>query len=148
MPASATTIESDRRREVAKANLEAASDRTLDPLDPRWLVALEAAKSLQGPLLTFERRRTVLAFANRIGVRPFDANLIIAAMQDRARRGEPLDAAMPTVALTAAPPPRHTRSRRLAAAGRSLDRRGWMPILFAALIAAALHGWVIVALLR
>lgn len=93
----------EARRSVARENVEAAHERTLDPCDPRWQVALEAARQMQGPLLTFERRRTVLALAHRVGVRPFDTHLIIAAVQDRARRGERLVDAMPVVALTQAP---------------------------------------------
>ncbi len=88
-------------RAVAQANLEAAIDHTLDPRDPRWLVAIETSSQLSGSLLTFERRRKVLAFAQKMGVRPFDANLIIAAVQDRARRGEAPEHAKSTIALTA-----------------------------------------------
>lgn len=94
-------VESQARRAVTQSNVESAFDSPLDPHDPRWLVATETAAQLEGSLLTFERRRKVLAFAHRVGVRPFDANLIIAAVQDRARRGEPVHHAMPTVALTA-----------------------------------------------
>ncbi|MBL9149488.1 MAG: hypothetical protein JNM94_12435 [Phycisphaerae bacterium] len=109
--AQTTTFEADRSiaaprrrattdRDIARENLEAAHNRSLDPRDPRWRVALETAKLLEGPLMTFERRRRVLAFAQSVGVRPFDTHLIIAAMQDRARRGEPLDSAMPVIAMT------------------------------------------------
>jgi hypothetical protein len=91
-------------RDVARENLEAAHNRSLDPRDPRWRVALETAKLLEGPLMTFERRRRVLAFAQSLGVRPFDTHLIIAAMQDRARRGEPLESAMPVIAMTGSAP--------------------------------------------
>ncbi|GEM_PF-1564818 len=93
----------EARRGIAKSNLEAASDRSLDPRDPRWLVAIETAAQLEGSVLTFERRRKVLAFANRLGVRAFDANLIVAAIQDRARRGEPISDAAPIVSMTARP---------------------------------------------
>jgi hypothetical protein len=118
-------------RAIARENLEAASARTLDPTDPRWVVAVEAAAAMEGSLLTFERRRRVLALAQRIGVRPFDANLIIAAVQDRARRGEPIEDAVDTIAHTARP------SR---AAGR--PRRGWLPIAVVAIATLLLHGWI------
>lgn len=104
----------DARRAIAKSNLEAASDRSLDPRDPRWLVAIETAAQLEGSVLTFERRRKVLAFAHRLGVRPFDANLIVAAIQDRARRGESISEAAPIVAMTARPHGRKLGWRKVA----------------------------------
>jgi hypothetical protein len=97
-------------RSIARENREASINRDLDPRDPRWQVALETASRLEGSLLTFERRRAILAFAAKVGVRPFDANLIIAAVQDRARRGEPLEDARSTV-LIAAPVVRRPRRR-------------------------------------
>lgn len=116
------------RRAVTRSNVESAYASDLDPQDPRWLVATETAAQLEGSLLTFERRRRVLAFAERVGVRPFDANLIIAAVQDRARRGEPIDHAKPTVALTAAP-------RRRA----GLLSREALPYVITAILAVVLH---------
>ncbi len=120
------------RREVARANLEASVNNELDPRDPRWMVAVEAASKMEGSLLSFEHRRAVLAFAAKVGVRPFDANLIIAAVQDRARRGEDVEEAMPTVALTARPRP-GILSGRL--------RSPW-PYLCLAAVAVAFHVWL------
>jgi hypothetical protein len=128
-------FDSDRqaRRAITQSNVESAFGAALDPQDPRWLVATETASQLEGSLLTFERRRKVLALANRVGVRPFDANLIIAAVQDRARRGEPIDYAMPTVALTARPrrPGGSLRTRLLS--------RQAIPYLITALVAVLAH---------
>jgi hypothetical protein len=78
---------------------EAARQRALDPTDPRWLLATETQKALQGAVLAFEDRRRLLALAQRVGIRPFDANLIVALVQDRARRGEPIEAAAATIAM-------------------------------------------------
>lgn len=78
---------------------ESARQRTLDPTDPRWLLAIETQKALQGAVLAFEDRRRLLALAQRVGVRAFDANLIVALVQDRARRGEPLEAAHAMIAM-------------------------------------------------
>lgn len=128
---------SQARRAVTQANVESAYDATLDPNDPRWLVAVETAQSLEGSLLTFERRRRILALAQRVGVRPFDANLIIAAVQDRARRGEPIASAMSTVALTA------PASRRRA----GLLSREALPYTATAIAAVILHvvgAWAVV----
>ncbi|MBI1303976.1 MAG: hypothetical protein GC172_09345 [Phycisphaera sp.] len=78
---------------------EAVRQRALDPTDPRWVLAAETQKALQGAVLAFEDRRRLLALAQRVGIRPFDANLIVALVQDRARRGEPLEAAAATIAM-------------------------------------------------
>lgn len=132
------------RRAVTQSNVESAFGEAptgLDSSDPRWMVAVETAGQLEGSLLTFERRRRILALAQRVGVRPFDANLIIAAVQDRARRGEPLSAAMSTVALTAAAAPR----RRFALLSREA-----LPYTATAVAAVLLHvvgAWIIVRLL-
>ncbi len=64
----------------------------IEPSDARWLLAARVALALDGGragLLTPEQRDAVLRFAGRLGVRPFDAHVIIALVQDRARRGEP-----------------------------------------------------------
>jgi hypothetical protein len=37
--------------------------------------------------------------ATRLGIREFDAHLIVALVQDRARRGESIEGAAPTIAL-------------------------------------------------
>jgi hypothetical protein len=41
-------------------------------------------------LLTPDRRRRLVTLATKMGLRPFDAALIIAIVQDAARAGEPL----------------------------------------------------------
>ena len=94
--------ESVFRKAVAHEMLlarESARDRTFDPTDARWKVATETQRALQGAVLSFEDRRRVLALAHRLGIRPFDANLIVALVQDRARRGEALEGIAPTLAL-------------------------------------------------
>lgn len=58
-----------------------------DPLDARWVLAVRAAQSLQGPILTPERREHLLNVGKRVGLTPFDANLVLAIVQDQARRG-------------------------------------------------------------
>ncbi len=47
-----------------------------------------------------------------MGVRPFDANLIIAIVQDHARRGKVLGDAAGTVALLEPPPQRRDRDEQ------------------------------------
>jgi hypothetical protein len=59
--------------------------------DPRWLLAVKTSSLLEGgraALLRPDRRKIVLDLAQHMGLRPFDANLVIAVVQDSARAGE------------------------------------------------------------
>lgn len=63
----------------------------LSALDPRWVFAVLATKALEGgraAILRPEARQRLLREAARMGLRPFDANLVIAVVQDGARSGE------------------------------------------------------------
>jgi hypothetical protein len=111
------------RQAVADENRAAAANPGLSPSDPRWVLAARAYSQLQGSALTWERRMQVMRTAKRLGVRPFDANLIIAIVQDKARRGNGLSEAAGTLALLDPP------------AGRS---RTWTWARWAAAIACAL----------
>ncbi len=91
------------RESVVRENRAAAANRTLDPADVRWVLAVRTQSLLQGTALTPERRERVLRTAKHLGVRPFDANLIIAIVQDHARRGESLSGAAPTLAMVRDP---------------------------------------------
>src|SRR5258705_9053634 len=65
---------------------------TIEPRDARWVLAVRAAGVLQGgraALLPPESRRRLVALALSMGLRPFDANLVIAIVQDAARAGLP-----------------------------------------------------------
>lgn len=76
------------RERVAYENACAAM---LPPEDARWLFAVRVSGSLEGgkaALLTPTKRRDLIAAAVSTGLREFDANLIIAIVQDAARRGE------------------------------------------------------------
>jgi hypothetical protein len=104
------------RREQQAAAAVAAENRSasvaLSPTDPRWVLAARAYSNLQGPTLTPERRERLMRTAKQLGVRAFDANVIIAIVQDHARRGSgSLHDAAPTLALLSPPePPAATRS--------------------------------------
>jgi hypothetical protein len=100
----------DRRAlDVVKENRLAAHaestrpiDRTqIDPADPRWILAMQTQARLQGAMITPERRDELLASGTRLGLRPFEANLVIAVVQDRARTQQPLRMAAPALALVA-----------------------------------------------
>lgn len=99
------------RRAVALENRAASGNRSLDPADPRWVLAARAYGQLDGSTLSPERRDRVMRTARTLGVRPFDANVIIAIVQDQARRGQPLGASQPMLELIDRPsPPGASRS--------------------------------------
>jgi hypothetical protein len=113
------------RRAVTDENRAAAANRSLTPTDPRWVLAARAYAQLQGATMTYERRLRVMRTARRLGLRPFDANLIIAIVQDQARRGRALPEAAGTIALIEKP------ARRPA---------GWTWVRLAAAAACAIVG--------
>lgn len=98
-------------RAVRDENLAAAHNHTLDPTDPRWVVAVRTQAQLQGATLTPDRRERVMRTARQLGVRPFEANVIMAVVQDHARRG--LHLSETTGVLRLIEPPGTTRRRRL-----------------------------------
>jgi len=55
--------------------------------DPRWILAVRAAEQLRGAILTPPARDRLVRMARAFGLTAFDANLIIAIVQDQARRG-------------------------------------------------------------
>lgn len=90
----------EARQRIARENASAAM---LPPDDARWMFAQEVASRLEGgraALLRPADRRELVEVAGRLGVRAFDANLVIALVQDAARRGEDVvlqpDAAVPS----------------------------------------------------
>ena len=134
---------------------ETARERDFDPNDARWRLATETQRALQGAVLAYEDRRQLLALANRLGIRAFDANLILAVVQDRARRGEPLESAAPTVAMVPkpvasreAPSPEALLVARPAARGWTFPQIDsawlWVGAVMLAMVAdAALIAWLI-----
>ena len=91
------------RQEIIHENPRAAGNPQLTPTDPRWVLAANAYAHLQGSTLTAQRRERLMQTAAKIGLRPFDANLILAVVQDQARRGEQLDSAMPALNMIREP---------------------------------------------
>lgn len=85
--------------DVTEENRNAYRNQSLDPTDPRWVLAVRTNSQLQGTTLTYERRQRLMRTAEQLGVRPFDANIIIAIVQDHARRGVTLSYAAGTLAL-------------------------------------------------
>ncbi len=59
----------------------------IGPDDPRWVLAVRTSQRLQGDVLTPERRQQLQQFGRLLGLTPFSVSLIIAIVQDQARRG-------------------------------------------------------------
>jgi len=106
----------ERRAEIGvqSENRAASTNPELEAADPRWVLASRAYSQLDGAALSPERRERVLRTASTLGIRPFDANLIIAIVQDRARRGRPLGSAAGTLSLVQNPNADHGESGRIA----------------------------------
>lgn len=116
---------------VARENVRAARNPELKVADPRWVLATRAYAQLQGSTLTAERRQRVMRTAQQLGVRPFDASLIIAIVQDRARQGRgPADAAA-SIGMVAPPSPR----------SRSAIWLRWLAAIALAVVANAFLIW-------
>ena len=115
-----------------RENQAAASNPSLEPTDPRWVLAARTHTQLQGTTLTPERRQRLLRIADLLGVRPFEANVIMAIVQDHARQGLPLGEAQATLALL-------TRPRR----SRRAHWFQWLAALaFAVVVTAILIAWL------
>ena len=79
------------RRRVAIENADASGVRDLRPASPHLALVAHVASRLQGTVLAPEDREILVEEARRMGIREFDAHLVMAVVQDRARRGEGLD---------------------------------------------------------
>jgi hypothetical protein len=78
-------------RQIAREN---HASRVMGPNDARWELARQVQQSVEGgraAIIRPEVRRRLVAAGTGRGLRPFDANLVIAVVQDGARRGEKLD---------------------------------------------------------
>jgi hypothetical protein len=60
-----------------------------DSSDARWVLAVRTAEQLEGPILPPDRREQLVKLGKVLGLTAFDANLVIAIVQDQARRGYP-----------------------------------------------------------
>ena len=133
-------IEDDRgewsRHESAKLEIvkenRIASMSGLDPNDPRWILAMQTQARLQGATLTPDKRDQLLQSGQKLGLRAFETNLVIAIVQDRARSGLRLDHAAKTLALLPSP------VERTADASQKVLWPRWFAAISAALALAAL----------
>ena len=83
--------------------LLAADQFLLRADDPRWMLAVQTRAKLQGALLSPADRQRLLEQGLTLGLTVFDANLIIAIVQDQARRGFTLERAASLLALIQKP---------------------------------------------
>jgi hypothetical protein len=83
---------SGRERRTAVRQIESENKAaSMSALDPRWALAVRASSLLQGgrsAILPPESRRLLVSIGRDLSLRPFDANLIIAVVQDAARTGQ------------------------------------------------------------
>ncbi|MEM6334798.1 MAG: hypothetical protein AAF823_15800 [Planctomycetota bacterium] len=75
------------RRSIARPAARSAEPQTLAANDPRWVLAIRTAHELDQTTLVPEKRQKLVRLGRSLGLNPFDANLIIAIVQDQARRG-------------------------------------------------------------
>lgn len=73
----------------AAAPAEDPQPAVLSAADPRWVLAVRAAEALQGTALDPVRRASLVRMGQAFGLTVFDCNLILAIVQDQARRGIP-----------------------------------------------------------
>jgi hypothetical protein len=121
------------RLQVIKENRIAAHAPGLHPNDPRWVLAMQTQARLQGATLTPERRDKLMRNGRRLGLRPFEANLVIAIVQDQARTGLHLPESGPALSMV----------QPVAAAQRNLAATCW-PKWIAALAGAAALATIVI----
>lgn len=122
------------RRAVAMENHLA---RDLAQTSPYEQLAKEAIDSIQGgraAVLPPEVRRRLVAGAVRTGMRPFEAHLVLAAVQDAARHGE-------------VQPPRHRERATSAARHERLAQRVMLAVVLVVVLASAIFvglvAWIV-----
>ncbi|MDX2132705.1 MAG: hypothetical protein SFY69_11710 [Planctomycetota bacterium] len=94
-----------RVSDVARENHLAAR---LDDADVRAAFAIDVARAIEGgraAVLRPENRRRLVAAAVKQGLREFDAHLVIAIVQDAARRAEPVHSGPVHARLSMLAPP-------------------------------------------
>jgi len=104
------------RHAVSRENRAAAA---LTTSDARWAIAAATAQAIDGgraAIITPEKRRRLVGLATSLGLRPFDANLIIAIVQDAARSGQGPLGAHVVERLTLIREPDHPRDKAAARA--------------------------------
>ena len=81
--------------------------QTLRANDPRWVFALRVREGMQGSCLPVEMRQRLDRVGAMLNLNAFQRNLIVAIVQDAARREEPLQSAAGSLAMV---PERNTEN--------------------------------------
>lgn len=131
-PAAVAAIPRRRRTDVRLAPPAPA----FSPTDARWVLASRVHEAIEGGaagVLRPESRSRLLDLGRRLGLRPFDTNLIIAIVQDLARcaGSEPRSEMLQRLAMI---PGAHHQVERLA---RQDSRAWWIAWIGASLVLAA-----------
>jgi len=141
-------------RAIASENAQAANaSREIVEGDARWVFAAKVGQTLQGgrmAALPADRRQKLIRLATRMGLRAFDANLVIAIVQDAVRTGKqepghgPSDGVTDRLAMIRAPGKSDQRSGGDVAKGQPplwllITLAGAMAILSATM----LLGWLL-----
>ncbi len=104
-------------RPVPTDTPQRSTGRPLAATDPRWVLAVRVSDALEGPILRPTRRERLIRIGRTLGLSPFESNLIIAVVQDQARRGGQLHDAAGSLAMLRHPqqasPARRTGGWRL-----------------------------------
>ncbi|MBL0869451.1 MAG: hypothetical protein IBJ18_02625 [Phycisphaerales bacterium] len=132
-----------QKREVARENLLASA---LPTTDVRWILATKAAQAIEGgraALLRPEARKRLLSEARSMGLRPFDANLVLAIVQDQARIGGSMRPDQLAQRVAIVPPGEGVPAGSLNPGATSTGSRLWLlAVIFISLAAA----WALVTL--
>lgn len=92
--------------------------------DPRWVLALRVAEAMEGPILQPQRRERLIRLGQMLGLTAFDCNLVIAIIQDQARRGvSPAVCPRHGLAQLSMVPPARVRDAQQSSLSR---RRAWL----------------------
>lgn len=81
----------EARGRIERVERENRAAAAMSALDARWVFAVQVAREIEmsgaprAGVLAPERRRNLVKLATRLGLRQFDANLVIAIVQDGCR---------------------------------------------------------------
>lgn len=132
----------ERTRLLAEAArlLDAKRSCLASPQPPRDLAA-EIANRLEGTLVSQASRARIMDLADRMGIRRFEASLLIAQIQDRARRGEPVPG--PLTGLGGPPAPGRSAAARVDDPGLRSTALRFTGLLAGAGLVLVAIGWLL-----
>lgn len=107
--AALSQLDQQRRRAPRRVPQPLAAD------DPRWALAVQVSHRLEGDVLRPDHRTALNRIGKALGLNAFQCALVIAIVQDQARRGLSVQAAADSLAFVplTTPTPRHGRMARV-----------------------------------